>query len=160
MSAEELDPRPYFTLTNEYPRHRKVRGLSDKAFRLHVTLIALANEERNNGHVLGIDADMFGPRPRKELITAGLLHEAADGYQPVSYTHLRAHETRSASTSTRSARLEPSEGRSPTTSATTRTRASTTHPANTATPLRRTWTGTETPSSRPVCFKHLLEATA
>lgn len=93
MSAEELDPRPYFTLTNEYPRHRKVRGLSDKAFRLHVTLIALANEERNNGHVLGIDADMFGPRPRKELITAGLLHEAADGYQLHDYLkHQRSRE--------------------------------------------------------------------
>ena len=85
MSAEELDPRPYFTLTNEYPRHRKVRGLSDKAFRLHVTLIALANEERNDGNLLPIDVDMLGARPRNELVNAGLLNKTTDGYQLHDY---------------------------------------------------------------------------
>ena len=35
------DGRPWIKLTIEYPRHRKIRGLSDRAFRLHVTLLSL-----------------------------------------------------------------------------------------------------------------------
>ena len=85
MSSERFDPRPYFTLTNEYPRHRKIRALSDKAFRLHVSLIALANDERNDGNLLPIDVDMLGPRPRNELVNAGLLNKTADGYQLHDY---------------------------------------------------------------------------
>ncbi|KUM34564.1 hypothetical protein [Arthrobacter sp. EpRS71] len=73
------DRRPYFTMTNEYPRHRKIRGLSDAAFRLHVTLIALANEETRDGLVSDSDLLAKGSKAKKELITAGLVVGLPDG---------------------------------------------------------------------------------
>lgn len=77
--------RPYFTITNEYPRHRKIRGLSDKAFRLHVTLMATCNEERNDGLLLKADLNMLGVKAGKELLEAGLVHEHPEGYQMHDY---------------------------------------------------------------------------
>jgi len=73
------DRRPYFTMTNEYPRHRKIRGLSDAAFRLHVTLIALANEEKRDGLVSDGDLLAKGVKAKKDLITAGLVVALPDG---------------------------------------------------------------------------------
>ncbi|MDN4644948.1 hypothetical protein [Arthrobacter sp. PsM3] len=73
------DRRPYFTMTNEYPRHRKIRGLSDAAFRLHVTLIAFANEEKRDGLVSDGDLLSKGVKVKKELIGAGLVVAVADG---------------------------------------------------------------------------------
>ena len=73
------DRRPYFTMTNEYPRHRKIRGLSDAAFRLHVTLIALANEERIDGLVNDGDLLAKGAKVKKELTGAGLVVARPDG---------------------------------------------------------------------------------
>lgn len=83
--ARDKKRRPYFTLTNEYPRHRKIRGLSDKAFRLHVTLIALCNEDRNDGLVLKGDLNMLGAKAGKELLDAGLVHEHPQGFQMHDY---------------------------------------------------------------------------
>jgi len=74
------DPRPYITLTNEYPRHRKIRGLSDAAFRLHVTLLTTANEDRSDGVVQEIDLNSKGPKARKELIDAGLVEDHGKGH--------------------------------------------------------------------------------
>lgn len=82
----DKDKRPYFVLTNEYPRHRKIRGLSDKAFRLHVTLLGLCNEDRNDGIIGAHDLDMLGPKPGKELITSGLVTKHPDG------TRYRLHD--------------------------------------------------------------------
>lgn len=73
------DTRPYFTLTNEYPEHRKIRPLSDKAFRLHVTLIGLCNGDRSDGIVGKHDLERLGPKPGQELIKAGLILKLDDG---------------------------------------------------------------------------------
>lgn len=86
------DTRPYFTLTNEYPRHRKIRGLSDKAFRLHVTLIALCNGDRSDGALTAGDLEMMGPKPAKELLTAGLV--VADGDQYRMHDYLEHQKSR------------------------------------------------------------------
>lgn len=83
---EDKDRRPFFVLTNEYPRHRKIRGLSDKAFRLHVTLMGLCNEDRNDGIISRADLDMLGTKPGKELIDKQLIHATNDGqYQLHDY---------------------------------------------------------------------------
>ncbi|MBT2537238.1 hypothetical protein [Arthrobacter sp. ISL-69] len=78
MSGEK-DPRIYITLTNEYPRHKKIRGLSDAAFRLHVTLITIANEDRSDGVVEPVDLLSKGPKPKKELLDAGLVEDHGGG---------------------------------------------------------------------------------
>jgi hypothetical protein len=74
------DTRPYFTLTNEYPRHRKIRTLSDKAFRLHVELIADCNEAQSDGKFTKHELNMRGPKAGRELIDAGLVEEIDGGY--------------------------------------------------------------------------------
>ena len=74
------DGRPWIKLTIEYPRHRKIRGLSDRAFRLHITLLALCAEEKNDGVILPADLNMFGPKYGKELCAAGLVHKDAGRY--------------------------------------------------------------------------------
>jgi len=79
------DTRPYFTLTNEYPRHRKIRTLSDKAFRLHVELIADCNEAQSDGKFSKHELNMRGTKAGKELIDAGLVEETKDGYQLHDY---------------------------------------------------------------------------
>lgn len=76
----DKDKRPYFVLTNEYPRHRKIRGLSDKAFRLHVTLMALCNGDLTDGIIEKHDFEQLGPRPAKELLAAG------PGRNPLAYS--------------------------------------------------------------------------
>lgn len=68
-----FDPRPWITLANEYYRHRKIRGLSDAAFRVHVTLLLIANEERTDGRIVKTDLFTRGPKVAKELIDAGLV---------------------------------------------------------------------------------------
>lgn len=75
----EKDKRPYFVLTNEYPGNRKIRRLSDKAFRLHVSLIALCNGDLSDGIIEKHDFEQLGPRPAKELLTA------APGRNPLAY---------------------------------------------------------------------------
>ena len=72
------DTRPYFTLTNEYPRHRKIRALSDKAFRLHVELIADCNDARSDGRFTKLELNSRGPKAGKELIDAGLVTALED----------------------------------------------------------------------------------
>lgn len=79
------DTRPYFTLTNEYPRHRKIRTLSDKAFRLHVELIADCNDAQSDGKFSKHELNMRGPKAGKELIDAGLVEAIDGGYQLHDY---------------------------------------------------------------------------
>ncbi|MFF5791108.1 hypothetical protein ACFY5D_03570 [Paeniglutamicibacter sp. NPDC012692] len=79
MTETAKDKRPYFVLTNEYPRHRKVRGLSDKAFRLHITLLGICNEDLNDGIIGKHDLNMLGPGPGKELLTAKLVYDNGGG---------------------------------------------------------------------------------
>ena len=75
----DKDKRPYFVVTNEYPRHRKIRGLTDKAFRLHVTLMALCNGDLTDGIIEKHDFEQYGPRAAKELLAAG------PGRNPLAY---------------------------------------------------------------------------
>lgn len=89
----EKDKRPYFVLTNEYPRHRKIRGLSDKAFRLHVTLMGMCNEDRNDGIIAQYDLDMLGAKPGKELIDNNLVEPTTSG-QYVLHDYLRHQNSR------------------------------------------------------------------
>jgi len=89
----EKDKRPYFVLTNEYPRHRKIRGLSDKAFRLHVTLMALCNEDRNDGIISQQDLDALGKPAGKELLTKKLVH-AVEGGEYQLHDYLRHQNSR------------------------------------------------------------------
>ena len=84
------DERPWFKLTTEYPRHRKIRGLTDRAFRLHITLLALCADEKNDGMILPADLNMYGPKHGKELLDAGLVHKDAGRYIVHDYT---AHQT-------------------------------------------------------------------
>jgi len=79
------DTRPYFTLTNEYPRHRKIRTLSDKAFRLHVELIADCNEAQSDGHFTEDELNMRGEKAGQELITKGLVEKVNGGYHLHDY---------------------------------------------------------------------------
>lgn len=79
QEARSKDTRPYITLTNEYPRHRKIRGLSDAAFRLHVTLLTTANEDRSDGVIQPVDLSSKGPKAQKELIDAGLVEDLGGG---------------------------------------------------------------------------------
>lgn len=80
------DKRPYFTMTNEYPNHRKIRVLSDKAFRLHVTLMADCNQAKSDGKFSKHELNMLGPKAGKELIERGLVETLKDGeYQLHDY---------------------------------------------------------------------------
>lgn len=76
---QDKDKRPYFVVTNEYPGHRKIRALSDKAFRLHVTLMALCNRDRSDGVLFKHDFEQLGPKAAKELLTA------LPGSNPLAY---------------------------------------------------------------------------
>ena len=79
------DSRPYFTLTNEYPRHRKIRTLSDKAFRLHVELIADCNDAQSDGIFTKHELNMRGIKTGRELLDAGLVEELEGGYRLHDY---------------------------------------------------------------------------
>lgn len=79
------DKRPYFTMTVGYHHHRKIRGLSDKAFRLHVSLIDDCYEAKSDGELSAKDLNMLGAKPGKELIDAGLVEVHGDGYMLHDY---------------------------------------------------------------------------
>lgn len=89
----EKDKRPYFVLTNEYPRHRKIRGLSDKAFRLHVTLLGLCNEDRNDGIISLQDLEQLGKPAGKELLAKQLV-QPREGGEYVLHDYLKHQNSR------------------------------------------------------------------
>lgn len=76
--SEFEDKRPYFVLTNEYPDHRKIRHLSDKAFRLHITLLALCNKDKSDGGISDLDLNQFGKKVGEELVKRGLVEATSD----------------------------------------------------------------------------------
>lgn len=86
MIDREKGKRPYFVLTNEYPMHRKRRPLSDNAFRLHVTLIGVCIEDRNDGIISKQDLKMLGSKAGKKLVDRQLVHAVSGGnYQLHDY---------------------------------------------------------------------------
>lgn len=79
MARRDKDTRPYFTVTNEYPRHRKVRHLSHVAFRLHIELMADCNDSKSDGFFSKLELNARGPKVGKELLDAGLIEDHGDG---------------------------------------------------------------------------------
>ena len=64
-----------------YPRNRKIRALSDAAFRLHVELMCFAKEEATDGLIEADSMPSFGRPPKvwNELKKRGLLDDAGGG---------------------------------------------------------------------------------
>lgn len=69
-------------LDDRFSEHPKIIGLSDRAFRLHVTAIVYAARNRTDGHVPGPLARTWGYPARfvSELLAAGLWEKADGGY--------------------------------------------------------------------------------
>lgn len=70
---------------DRFPWHRKVRGLSDAAFRLHVSAVCWCNEHLTNGHVPAEDLPLASDvrRPTQavaELVRRGLWDTTDDGW--------------------------------------------------------------------------------
>lgn len=89
------DARTYITVADGMPDNRKIRVLSDKAFRTVVELWCWCSRELNDGR---FDRDAFAtfgtPAARKELIARGLVDDLGDGnYQAHDYLeHQRSRE--------------------------------------------------------------------
>lgn len=73
---------PWVRFDDQFPTHRKVEGLSDGAFRLHVTAIFWCARNLTDGWVPQNDLSMAAPRtcnrPEKlvhQLVTRGVWHE-------------------------------------------------------------------------------------
>lgn len=76
----------WLRVDDRFPRHRKVRRLSDRAFRVHVTAMAACAEDETDGLVTGDDlADLVGVAQRYvtdavvELVAAGLWDVVEEG---------------------------------------------------------------------------------
>lgn len=88
------DARAYFVITNEFPRSRKIRGLSDTAFRLLIELIADCNQYRTDGEITDRELNARGPKAAKELLENGNVERAGKGvYQIHDYLlHQKSRE--------------------------------------------------------------------
>lgn len=76
---------PWVRFDDRFPMHRKVRRLSDSAFRLHVSAIHWASEHLTDGHIPNGELDLVSDSrsPRKavgELERAGLWDPVDDGW--------------------------------------------------------------------------------
>ena len=70
----------WIRLSVRYPHNRKVRPLSDAAFRLHVELMCWAKGEGTNGLIDAENMEVFGrTKARGELVKRGLLEDAGNG---------------------------------------------------------------------------------
>lgn len=77
---------PWVRFDDRFPTHRKVRRLSDSAFRLHVSAIHWCSEHLTDGHIpdaeLELVSDSRSPRRAvAELERAGLWHAVEDGWE-------------------------------------------------------------------------------
>lgn len=79
------DARPYVTLTDEYPDHPKVVGLSDAAFRAHVELICWSNRKRQDGRIPAGMSRRYGEEVMSELEDAGLIDSTNAGRELHDY---------------------------------------------------------------------------
>lgn len=73
---------PYLMLDDNYPHHRKVEELSDKAFRLHVSAMAESARHLLDGYLNPrrlAKLDGYRPTTVRELLDADLLHEPGKG---------------------------------------------------------------------------------
>jgi hypothetical protein len=75
------DDRTYIKLHDGMPRHPKVRGLSDKAFRTFVSALCYCSEYLTDGEVVSAVAkDLGPPKAWAELVSSGLAEAAPGGY--------------------------------------------------------------------------------
>ena len=77
-------------LTPRFPMHRKVRPLSDAAFRLHVSAMCFSAENGTDGHILvgdlGLVSDVKRPeRAVQELLARGLWDSNEIGWEIHDY---------------------------------------------------------------------------
>lgn len=74
----------FLALDDQFPDHRKVAGLSDAAFRLHVAGLAYCARHLTDGHIPGEEIPRLVRRFRKtapsELVDAGLWMPALNDY--------------------------------------------------------------------------------
>lgn len=60
---------------DRFPWHRKVRGLSDSAFRLHVSAVCWSNEHLTDGHLPGDDLPLLSDVRKPEPAAAELVRK-------------------------------------------------------------------------------------
>lgn len=74
------DRRPFVMLHDGYPEHPKVLGLSDKAFRAHVSLLCWARRQNTDGHIPESVLKAFTTaKVLRELVTNRLLDQKETG---------------------------------------------------------------------------------
>ena len=75
---------PFLTLDDGFPDHPKVDGLTDSAFRLHVSGLFYASKQLTDGHIPAHRVPRlvprFRPRTAAELVERGLWVPTDDGY--------------------------------------------------------------------------------
>jgi hypothetical protein len=79
------DTRPFIALTDEYPEHPKVIGLSDAAFRAHVELMCWSNRARQDGRIPPGMIRRYGQDVIQELMDSGLIDDPGDGLELHDY---------------------------------------------------------------------------
>jgi hypothetical protein len=79
------DTRPFVALTDEFPEHPKVIGLSDAAFRAQVELICWSNRNRRDGQIPPGLARKYDSDVIDELLTEGLIESDGKGYSIHDY---------------------------------------------------------------------------
>lgn len=81
---------PWVRVDDQFPMHRKVRPLSDKAFRLYVSALCWCNAHLTDGVIrtreLAYVSDVTSPkRYARELVDADLWCETSEGWQVHDY---------------------------------------------------------------------------
>lgn len=76
----EKDPRAYITLANEAPKHRKIRHLSDTAFRVWIELLTDCNANLTDGEFTALELNGRGRKAGQEILDAGLAQAHGKGY--------------------------------------------------------------------------------
>ena len=68
-------------LDDGFPRHPKIVGLSDRAFRAHVEALCYAATYTTDGYLTsGVARHLASPAARRELAEAGVWDVNGDGY--------------------------------------------------------------------------------
>lgn len=81
------DERTYIKLHDGMPEHPKIEGLTDAAFRGLIDLWCWCSRNLTDGKVANaVWTKRASSKVRRELLAAGLVHEADDGVQMHDYT--------------------------------------------------------------------------
>ena len=76
----DKDPRAYITLANEAPKHRKIRHLSDTAFRVWIELLTDCNANLTDGEFTAVELYARGKKAGQEILDAGLAQKHDRGF--------------------------------------------------------------------------------